>query len=787
MATVTLLEATDLRIRRGEREILRGASLVVRRGERIALVGANGSGKSTLLALLAGVRTPDEGTVRRAPGIRLASVGQHVEAAAGVSLITLAGAALGPLRELERQLERAAANVELHRKAAIADGPDSADPSAPSTVDAPDAARRAGTERYLELLDLYEEGGGFTAGDRLRTSLTRFGLPEEMWDRPAADLSGGERRRACIAGALASGADLVLLDEPTNHLDLGARAALRAALVAHPGAIVVASHDRALLDAVATHVARLEGGRLERRRGGYADVQRDRATAERTAERALRARSKRIEALECMAAELARHGHRAAQTRRRRAERERSELTIGVRGTGRARDPLGALATSTGGARGEIVAATHLRADGVLDDASLRIERGARIAIVGPSGSGKTTLLDLLTGERASDDPRAELRFAASARVVVLDQVWRGLDADRSPLDTLQAWVGERRAESLLTLVGLPHDAWARPASTLSGGERGRTGLALLVAREADLIVLDEPTNDLDLVSIESLEATLLAAEAAIVVATHDERLIAALDAEVWAVESGAIVRYRGGLEGYRRGARRLEHDVVVALEPWAPTSGEGPADAAVTIEEIEAELAVAEEALLDPTKTTARDLVRWRSRREELEARRLELWEANATPPEPRFRTREGGLRIWADRDGAALRVWIDGGPTLLVRPVGAVGHVIAERSPDASVLPWAWRLLCHGAARLACYLLSVDAVQVATDVDLGTVGAHASPFVPLAPGWWVAHRDDLEAREGWRSRPSSDAVARVREPSAGIVGRDRRRRRWRRRPRTR
>jgi ATP-binding cassette, subfamily F, member 3 len=729
MSTLTLLDATDLRLRLGDREVIAGVSLSLRHGERLALVGANGSGKSTLLALLAGLRTPDEGSVKWAPGVQVASAGQHIDAPPGVTLLGLAEEALGRLRSLEGDLGHAA---EAAARAGPAD---------------------AATARYLDLLALFEERGGFTASERLRAILMRLGLGADLWQREAAACSGGERRRAQLAGVLSSGAEVLLLDEPTNHLDLVARAALTDALLAHRGALVVASHDRALLDAVATHVLTLGGGRVERRRGSYSDVQRDRAADARGTTRSDRERAKRARELERMAAELARHGHRAAQVRRRRAERERAALAASVPPAAAATSRGGAaIATATGSVRGELVRGTRLRADGVVDGAAVRIVRGERIALVGPSGSGKSTLLELISGERGSDDPRSELRIAHGARLLVLDQTWRGMVSERSPRETLLDWVGEARAASVLHLVGVPREAWDTPAHALSGGERARTGLALLVVREADLLLLDEPTNDLDLPTIETLEATLRDAEAAIVVATHDERLVEALGAEVWSIEAGELVRYRGGVAGYRRGSRRREpglapEPLVAAVAPGGAASDrDGDATGREQVD-LDAALAQAEEALLDPTRRSARELERWRARRRELEARLLEGWDATAPPPAPRYRTREAGLRVWADRDGDGLRVWLEDGPAVRVRRIGDIGHVVAEPAPDRSVLPWAWRALCHGSARLACYVLPVRSVQVATDTDLA-----GGPYGALAPGWWVAHRDDLERREGWR-----------------------------------
>jgi ATPase subunit of ABC transporter with duplicated ATPase domains len=732
MATPVLLEATDLHLRRAQRDLLQGVSLTLRDGDRAALVGANGSGKSTLLAVLASALAPDDGSVRRAPGVLVATLAQDPRAPAGLTLAGFAETALGPLRALNADLERAVAG----------------DP-----------------ERYLELLTLFDARGGFGAEATLAAALSRLGLDEDALRRPADSCSGGERRRAALAGVLASGAEVLLLDEPTNHLDLAAREYLADALLAHRGAVVLASHDRALMDRVATHVWRLAEGRIEVRRGGYTRVEQSRASEARARSRADRERRRRDARLSRMAEELARHGHRTAHTRRRRAERERVALRPAV-------DALEALdadvesattlPVTAGRVRGELLRAQHLRAEGVIADASLRLERGDRVALVGPSGSGKTTVLELVTGARTSDDPRAELRWADGVRVVELDQHGRGLGDATTPSGALEAFVSRARAAAVLALVGLAPETWDRPAAELSGGERARAGLALLVVREADLLVLDEPTNDLDLPLIETLEATLVASDAAMIVASHDERLITALEAEVWALEAGELVRYRGGIEGYRRGARRLEPDIVAA-EPATrdagraggrAAAGEARVDRAPSVDDddalarLEADLARAEAALLDPSRLSERERTRWLGRRRDAEERYLEAWERRLPPPEPRFRTRESGCVVWADREGDGLRVWMPGGPALRARRFGDVAHLVLVREEDRSVVPWAERALCQAAGRLACYTLPVRAVQVATPLDLGSL------FEPLAPGWWVLRRAALERREGWRRR---------------------------------
>ncbi len=735
-----LLSTEDLLLRQGERELLRLPAFALRQGWRVGLVGANGSGKSSLLAILAGRVAPADGRVLRPPGVAVQLVEQATEAPAAATLWELARREAAALEALERELERAQRGA-----AASADA---------------DAGLR-----YAELLSLFERRGGFTLEARLRAGLARVELPASAWLRDAAEASGGERQRARLVGALALGADVLLLDEPSNHLDLHARDWLAEQIVAQRGAVMLASHDRALLDAVCTHVARIEAGRLILRRGGYAQVASAEASEARAGARQAAARARRVTELEHMAAELARFGHRGAQARKRRAERERAALKAVVPAAGPVRSAPpqrrdGASERPRDRPTGVVLRARHLRVDGILDDTDLELSAGQRIALLGPSGSGKSTVLALLAGITASSDPRSQLAWLAGTSLLHLDQIWRGLEPESSPRAALEAWVSAAQANGALAEAGLPHAAWDRPSASLSGGERGRAALALLAVRQADVVLLDEPTNDLDLPAIEALEALLCDSAATIVLASHDQTLVRALEAEVWSVEAGELVRYRGGIDGYRRGSRRLESGLLErsdmgeaagnagtagATEP--PGSAQAAADAA---QALDARRAAAEAALEDPARWSARALARWRERRADAEAALLTAWEADAPVPAARYRTREAGVAVLADRDGDGLRVWLEDGPGLRVRRIGEVAHLVAEELPERSIVPWAWRALCDGAARLAHYLLPVVAVQVASrePLDGGT-------FEPLAQGWWVCRRARLERCEGWLRPP--------------------------------
>ena len=741
-----LVRTETLTLRRGDRELVRQLELELAAGDRLALVGRNGAGKSTLLAALAGsTAAVVEGRVRRAPGVWWAHVGQAESDDAPDRLVDLAAAALAPLRALGAEVAATAL--------ALGDQPEA-----------------GALEAYGALQATFEARGGYAVDGRLAEALERVGLGAAA-ERPAALASGGERRRARLAGALAAGVDVLLLDEPTNHLDLDARAWLGRQLLAHVGAIVFASHDRALIDAVATHVLVLgEPGSTRVRRGGWSDYVRDRAHAEATDARAAKGRVRRIAELEAMAAELRAQGHRTAQVRRRRAEREAVALRAAAVAGAAAPRPRIELEGGATAAGGEVARFAHLTWGAVLDDAALTLHAGERLALVGRNGVGKSTLLRLIAGDLASEDPRARSWWRRGTRVVHVDQVRRGLADAVAPREALASWVSEARADGLLALVGLPRPTWGRPAASLSGGERARAAAALLMARDADVLLLDEPTNDLDLATIEALEGALAGSSATIVVATHDARTIEALGAEVVTFESGRLVRWRGGLDGWRRGARRREEGAEGAALAGAAGVPEPDPDAATPATPDpaaqDAARIAADLALDDPLRWSERERLRWRERRRHLEEGLISELERGLPAPRPSFRTREAGWIVWADRHEDGLTAWLDGAATdpaaaIAVRVLATdgrrVAHLVVPRGDDRALAGWAWRSLTAGAARLAFYVFDVDAVQVAADRPPG--GA----FAPWAPGWWWWPRGELERAERWR-RPSEPPPTRRR-----------------------
>ena len=703
------------------RDLLRDISVTLRSGERVGLLGANGAGKTTLLRILAGELAPSEGRVVRSPGVRLAYLAQAGGKMTGL-LFEVAATALEHVHSLERELRR--------EEVRLAAGND--------------------LERYAQLTALFEAAGGYEAEAELDKTLLEFGFTQDQFVRSVASLSGGERARLGLATALAARPDVLLLDEPTNHLDLLGRRTLQQRLGAYGGALLLASHDRALLDAACTHVAYLKNGELTLHRGNYSVFRTQQGVLRRSAVRQSKERAKETARLEESVQRLRAWGTPTAHRRRKSLERRGSEVRHPP-GTPPTAEKVTTLSLRPAAARGTLLAAKHLSkglGERVLvDDVGLRVTAGDKIALLGPNGSGKTTLLKMLAGETESDDPRAELNLSGSTRTKLFDQRTRGVADDATPLTQLERYVSRARAHQLLALVGLPPAAWDKPPATLSGGERARLGLALLVTGEANLLFLDEPGNDLDIPALETLEDTLKSTDAAVLLVSHDERLVEAVATRFWSLDGGKLVEYRGGLAGYLKGVRRLEPEVNFEEATSLPVAEEA------TLESLEDERTMLETRLLDPLRLGERERERLEGRLRELFHELSERYEASysaALPaPLPRYRAASGGVVMTTnglENGRADFATGASFGLRLLLPPGAAVGHVTVLEAEDACSLSWA-RIAALGAlARIAFEHLGVKTLQVQTVDDLTGAG-----FEPAGGKWWLLSRARYEERLGY------------------------------------
>jgi ABC transport system ATP-binding/permease protein len=515
----------------GHLPLLDEVGLQVDAGERIAVIGRNGSGKSSLLKLLAGDLAPDGGTVWRQPGLKAASLDQDVTVDDDRSVFDAVADGVGDLSAL----------VSSYHHAAVA---------------VAEEGSEAGLERLGRLHHELEERGAWRMEQRVESVLGRLSLPP---DTVVNTLSGGWKRRVLLARALVAQPNLLLLDEPTNHLDIDAIAWLEAFLAEYAGSVVFVTHDRAFLQRVGTRILELDRGRLTSWPGDY-------STFLQKKEAWLANEALREEKFDKRLAEEEAWLRQGVKARRTRNEgRVRALMAMRAERSAR-RDRPGSvrLQVEQADASGRLV----FEADGlsksfdgraIVRDFSIRVMRGDRIGLIGPNGSGKTTLLRLLLGDLPPD--AGEVRRGTNVEVAYYDQEREQLDPERTVFDT----IGD--GNQVVTVAGRPRhvngylkdflfpaERAQSPVRALSGGERNRLLLARLFTRAANVLVLDEPTNDLDLETLELLESELVTWPGTLLLVSHDRVFLDNVVTSTIVFEgSGRVEEYVGGYEDWLR------------------------------------------------------------------------------------------------------------------------------------------------------------------------------------------------------------------------------------------
>lgn len=727
------------RVVRNGRPVVEAVDWTVRPGERWALYGPNGSGKSSLLALLEGSLQLDEGRAWRAPGLRWGVLRQRPSLPLAGTLADAMHRGLGEVRQLE-----AALRAEERRM----------------------AAGERDLDRYGRLHDAFEAAGGYRAERRLHRELSTL-LPDREADTPLAALSSGEVQRLALALTLAPRPDVLLLDEPSNRLDLEGRRWLARRLVRSSAAVVVASHDRALLSRISTHSAEARQGRLRLAALPFDRDREQRGVAQRSRQRRVREAGKEAQRLDAAAGRLATWGTPAARGQRRTVERRRDALAAELREGMEAEDPQPSRLPAVGAAEhaGPVLWAQGLVAPPAIVEASLRLEAGEKIALLGPNGSGKSTLLRLLAREMPSADPRGSVTERTGTKLWFLDAARRGLSQEPL-LAQLERWVSAQRAHQLLALVGLGPSRKRERPSSLSGGERARASLALLIARDPSLVLLDEPEIDLDLPMLELLEQALADGPAAVVMATHDERLARAVADGAWSLQEGRLVAHRGGVDGYLDDRRRVEATLGTAVPADADARSRQrslaePRESGDALRAAEEETQRLEEALMDPRALSQRERERAHGRIRVLTELRMLGYEQDQPPPAPRFSALEPPVRLDADDEGETLTVQGDLPALPRLKRVGTVAHLIVPEPDGACWLPWARRALLLGAVRLAFEAWNPVAVQTPALAEEEL----AAPWERWDREWWVLTRDAWLRHQRW---PVAQATATADDPAS-------------------
>ncbi len=555
--TPPILELREVRFAFGDRPLLDGATLRLAAGERLALVGRNGEGKSTLLKLVAGRLEPDAGERLQSPRTRLALLDQEVprdfagsapQGAEGeITVYDGVAEGLGEIGDLLAEAH--------HIGLQLAGTPDRGSP------DRGTPEREAGdASNLLRRLDQVHHGlemaGAWRLRNRVETVLTRLGLPA---DDPLATLSSGLKRRVLLARALVAEPDLLLLDEPTNHLDIPAIERLEEILLAQGSALLFVTHDRAFLRRLATRIVELDRGRLKSYPGDY-DAYLERKRQELEVEGLQNQAFDKVLARE---EAWIRQGIKARRTRNegrvRSLEKLRAERRARRRAQGSAR--LRVDDSERSGKR--VIEAKNVTfgygGEPVVADFSTRILRRDKVGIIGRNGAGKTTLLRLLLHELEPQAGRVE--HGTRLEVAYFDQLRATLDEDRTVADNVaegaeRIVVGgkPRHVLSYLQDFLFPPQRARSPVSSLSGGERNRLLLARLFTRPFNLLVMDEPTNDLDIETLELLEELLLEFAGTLLLVSHDRAFVNNVVTSTLVLEGGGRVgEYAGGYDDWLR------------------------------------------------------------------------------------------------------------------------------------------------------------------------------------------------------------------------------------------
>jgi ATP-binding cassette subfamily F protein uup len=529
-----MLRLENVSLAYGHLPLLSHVELQVELGERVCVVGRNGAGKTTLFRVIMGTASADEGEIWRADTLRVAHLEQEVPPDTEQTIFEVVAGGLGELGSVLSQYHRLVQDAGIEKHDAL--------------------------DELARLQSRIESLGGWNVNQKVETVLTRLSLPDHV---RLSDCSGGTRRQVMLARALVSDPDLLLLDEPTNHLDINAITWLEKYLENYRGALMFITHDRTFVRRLATRIVELDRGKLVSFPGDFDAYLRKKEELLDIEERANAKFDKQLAEEEAWI----RRGIKARRTRNegrvralqvmRREKAERLEAQEKAR-----------FGIDSGALSGRLVVdvrsvSFRFGENVIIRDLSTRILRGDRVGIIGPNGSGKSTLLRLVLGELKPD--RGEVVLGTQLQVAYFDQHRRTLDPNKtvrenlSDSDYVSVRGRSRHVIGYLKDFLFPSTRIDSPVRALSGGERNRLLLAKIFTQSANMMVLDEPTNDLDVDTLELLEELLAAYEGTLLLVSHDRTFLDNVVTSTLVFEGeGKFLEYAGGYEDWERYQRQI-------------------------------------------------------------------------------------------------------------------------------------------------------------------------------------------------------------------------------------
>ncbi len=533
---------THISLSLGAHLIFNNLSWEIQDDQRIGLIGPNGAGKSSLLKLIVGEHTPEPGgLLSRAKGLTIGYLPQQPELDPEQTVLTAALAGNAQLAQVEAELERLEA--KLSDPAVYGD-----EKALARTLDAQERALQAFTAL-----------GGETYAARARDLLLGLGLTDEDLSKTIATLSGGQKKLVGLARLLLARPAVLLLDEPDNHLDLAGKAFLEGLIRDYPGAVVLVSHDRYLLDAVVTHIAEIEDGRLSTFNGDYSNyvIEKEARLARQEELYQVQQRSiARMEAAIKRYAQWVVFNDKFAS--RLRAVRTRLERVESLERPALERKRMGLAFTGWRGSTNVLELKKVSKAFGEsrpLRGVDLLVRHGERVGLIGANGAGKSVLLRLILGREQPD--AGDVRIGPSVQLGYYAQEHETLDLEQTPLEAVRhaAYITEEGAVAFLKRYLFTYRQAAQKIKTLSGGERSRLQLALLAlpgrVASVNCLLLDEPTNNLDIASAEVLEDALAEFEGTVIVISHDRYFLDRVVERTVELKAGRLREYAGGYSDY--------------------------------------------------------------------------------------------------------------------------------------------------------------------------------------------------------------------------------------------